>query len=330
MTSDDRLGEELREAAGRDLPGEEFDRRVMQSIEGGGGERTVALAPAIFRWRLPGLAAAAVLVLLGAWAVATGQFRREGPSDEGGIGVDVAAGIELPSAKNSGPWPRPIRIVVSKDAGLRIDGKAVDIRGLSKALFVATLGTHATRHPMGPSRRNVVILADRRVRWREVQWVMQACADPSVRLWRLHFATAGPDGGKRVLPAHLPIDRGVKLIWVEESPFEGEIIVEGEKRKAPARVKAVPPVEKAVIAVKLRREKGDNRTRIEILGEEMADQNAARKRIELILRYEPSLALELDASAEVPFEDVIRSLDAYRDIGRAAVTFVGAPPPKPR
>ena len=58
-TNDDRLGEELREAAGRDLPGGEFDRRVMQSIEGGGGERVLSVDAGGSRWRGLSLAAAA-------------------------------------------------------------------------------------------------------------------------------------------------------------------------------------------------------------------------------------------------------------------------------
>ena len=133
---------------------------------------------------------------------------------------------------------------------------------------------------------------------------------------------------------YLPIDRGVVPLISGELPLEEDILVEGvgEKppRKAPARVKAPPREVKPVLLVKLRRERGDDRTRIEILNDEMADPEAARLRIELILRYEPGMTLTIDASAEMPFEDVIHALDAYRDIGRAAVTFVGAPAPKPR
>ena len=33
-----------------------------------------------------------------------------------------------------------------------------------------------------PSSRAVLVSADRDARWREVQWTLQACADPAVRI----------------------------------------------------------------------------------------------------------------------------------------------------
>ena len=35
----------------------------------------------------------------------------------------------------------------------------------------------------------VLIRADRSTPWQEVQWIMQDCADPDVRIWKLQFAT---------------------------------------------------------------------------------------------------------------------------------------------
>jgi biopolymer transport protein ExbD len=35
----------------------------------------------------------------------------------------------------------------------------------------------------------VLIRADRTTPWQEVQWIMQDCADPDVRIWKLQFAT---------------------------------------------------------------------------------------------------------------------------------------------
>ena len=43
---------------------------------------------------------------------------------------------------------------------------------------------------------HVLIRADRRVRWQEVQWVMQACAAPGIGIRRIQFATTNPDAGK--------------------------------------------------------------------------------------------------------------------------------------
>ena len=35
----------------------------------------------------------------------------------------------------------------------------------------------------------VLIRADRSTPWQQVQWIMQDCADPDVRIWKLQFAT---------------------------------------------------------------------------------------------------------------------------------------------
>jgi biopolymer transport protein ExbD len=47
---------------------------------------------------------------------------------------------------------------------------------------------------------HVLIRADRRVRWQEVQWVMQACAAPGIGIHRIQFATTNPDAGKGARP----------------------------------------------------------------------------------------------------------------------------------
>ena len=48
-------------------------------------------------------------------------------------------------------------------------------------------------HEAQPSEIFVLIRCDQDIRWREVQWVMQACADPEVRIYKLQFATRRPD-----------------------------------------------------------------------------------------------------------------------------------------
>jgi hypothetical protein len=143
---------------------------------------------------------------------------------------------------------------------------------------------------------------------------MQALADPKVRIHRIHFATAGPHGTKRVLPALLPTDRGLVDAPLEESdaPFE---------RGAVRRKEAAPR-----ISVELRRKKGEERTRYEVLGQDFDDEEACVRRVAQILAADPKLPLELNAWAWVPFGDVVRVLDAYRKTGRGVVTFVGAPP----
>ncbi len=38
----------------------------------------------------------------------------------------------------------------------------------------------------------VLIRADKGARWQDVQWVMQVCADPKIRIYKLQFAVARP------------------------------------------------------------------------------------------------------------------------------------------
>ncbi len=50
------------------------------------------------------------------------------------------------------------------------------------------------REPDGPKASELFILvrADTKSRWQDVQWVMQACADPGIRVYKLQFATTKP------------------------------------------------------------------------------------------------------------------------------------------
>jgi len=325
--SDERLGKDLRAAAGRDLPGEEFDRRVMQTIEGGGGERIVSVDPGVSRWRGVRLAAAAILLTLGVWAVASGQFRREEALDTAAAGSTLPADIELPRAENTDAWPGPIRISVNPDGKLRIMDRPTDLDGLREVLTVETEGTHDASRPSKLSERHVVLLADRRVRWRMVQWVLQACADPEIRLYRIHFAMAGEDGGFRVMSVFLPIDRGLGL--APTPLIEDEIGIEGDEGR-PIHIVPLVEGEAQRIKVELRREAGQKKTRCVYNGEAIESRDECRRRLDLIHKAGYAGDLEINASADVPWEDVVFFLDAYRRCGKGDITFVGAPPPKRR
>jgi biopolymer transport protein ExbD len=62
--------------------------------------------------------------------------------------------------------------------------------------FQQMLGPEADRErePDGPRASQLFILvrADRKARWQDVQWVMQACADPKIRVYKLQFAVTNP------------------------------------------------------------------------------------------------------------------------------------------
>jgi hypothetical protein len=51
------------------------------------------------------------------------------------------------------------------------------------------------REPDGPraSELYILIRADAQTRWQDVQWIMQVCADPKIRVYKLQFATHNPE-----------------------------------------------------------------------------------------------------------------------------------------
>ena len=55
----------------------------------------------------------------------------------------------------------------------------------------------AAREPDGASAATVLVRGDRVARWKYVQWVMQACADPNVRITRIQFAVEEKNTNQR-------------------------------------------------------------------------------------------------------------------------------------
>jgi biopolymer transport protein ExbD len=64
-------------------------------------------------------------------------------------------------------------------------------------LALRTLAATASRDfATGASNAMVLIRGDRLAKWKYVQWIMQVCADPSIRIHRLHFAVEHPHKDK--------------------------------------------------------------------------------------------------------------------------------------
>jgi len=94
---------------------------------------------------------------------------------------------------------RPDGTRIKKEDWKPSDGVKIMLKGKQYALGPLTdmLLSFANRkrdmdHPMQPSEVYALIRCDSEIRWREVQWVMQACAHPDVRIYKLQFATAKP------------------------------------------------------------------------------------------------------------------------------------------
>ena len=56
-----------------------------------------------------------------------------------------------------------------------------------------------SRETDGPRASELYILvrADKGSRWQDVQWVMQSCVNPKIRVYKLQFATTNPELQKR-------------------------------------------------------------------------------------------------------------------------------------
>ena len=74
---------------------------------------------------------------------------------------------------------------------LKVRGMEMDLNAFQQYLRPEA---DRNREPEDPKASELFILvrADRRSRWQDVQWVMQACADPAVRVYKLQFATTDP------------------------------------------------------------------------------------------------------------------------------------------
>lgn len=74
---------------------------------------------------------------------------------------------------------------------LKVKGMEMDLNAFQQYLRPEA---DRNREPDGPKASELFVLvrADRRSRWQDVQWVMQACADPSIRVYKLQFATTDP------------------------------------------------------------------------------------------------------------------------------------------
>ncbi|MHC4470807.1 MAG: ExbD/TolR family protein [Planctomycetota bacterium] len=75
---------------------------------------------------------------------------------------------------------------------IRVKSELYDLDGLKDLMFKHAETKRDMTHPMKPSEIFAMIRCDKDIRWREVQWVMQACADPEVRIYKLQFATEEP------------------------------------------------------------------------------------------------------------------------------------------
>jgi biopolymer transport protein ExbD len=301
--TDDEIREDLRAAYGSDLPGEEFTTRVLERIDGPAA-RVREISVATPRWPLLGIgvAAAAAVVLL---AVLLGPGLVTGPETGEPDARPASPGpgkAELPQSGSAEAPTKEARVVIhlSPEGEIRVDDTVMTLEVLKKHL-AKKADEHRTDEHGRPSSLAVRIRTDRRTPWRQVQWIMQTCADPRVRIYRISFAAARGEE-EADLPVPLPKDRGPRPTQIA-SPRLTVRLTRGEKEET---------------------------TRIECTGEDLGRGKAAWGRLFVRiheLRSELPAAPRLDASATVPHEEVVRAIDLLRAAGYEEIRFVGAPPP---
>jgi len=104
------------------------------------------------------------------------------------VRYDEPEDVELPFARSAVPDdnPDPCRLVlwVKKDGSVWFAGEARSEQEVFDALAVEA---RLSRDEAGISDRLVFIKADERVQFKHIRKLIEACRDPSVRIWRLTF-----------------------------------------------------------------------------------------------------------------------------------------------
>jgi|SRR5262245_16720978 len=63
------------------------------------------------------------------------------------------------------------------------------LENLRKALRALVDDRNIGREPdTGASKAMLLVRGDRTAKWRYVQWIMQVCSDPQIKIFRMHFA----------------------------------------------------------------------------------------------------------------------------------------------
>ncbi len=81
--------------------------------------------------------------------------------------------------------------LTSPDAGIQ-DDNIVALRTALRQIHDSGGGSALLREPDGASKVPVMIHADWGTKWKYVQWVMQACAHPDIKIYKLQFAIKVP------------------------------------------------------------------------------------------------------------------------------------------
>ena len=235
--------------------------------------------------------------------------------------AEVLDEIDLPAVAQGeappGERERLLEIAVTRDRRVYAGGGKVGWDELPLHLFLHADARRDERHPSLLSTRGVLIRADADAVWRDLQWTMQSCAAPDIRIYRIYLAVrAGNREGVSLLPVFLLTKRKGK--WVPAGPGGRDRVFE-------------PPPS---LEIGLQRKTGGTRTRIRILDSEIGAGDEAFAMLEKRLAVvgpgliQKGMGALIDAGAQVPLEDVAKVVDMLRTTGFEDIQFEGAPRPR--
>ena len=111
---------------------------------------------------------------------------------------------------------------------LVVEGKQLSLPQFQELLRERTRGHHDDDE-WKTSKLEVILRADGDCRWQDVQYILQACPAPDIRIWRTRFAARSPDGSlEGTVKVFLPSGR-------EEAPAF-RVLIRDERRDLGSRV----------------------------------------------------------------------------------------------
>ena len=174
--TNDKLARELREAYGRNLPGDDFDDAVMErTLTESGGEHEVALAaPGGRRWWPFAVAAAVVLLVVGAWQL-SGPAPQEPPPF-----------FPLPTL--AAPGNERIVVDLEVDGTIRVGGKVLTEEELKTYLTLRVAECRGDRDPQEPY---VFLNGKKGVFPPSVARLARLCRDPPISIRKIQYGSDG-------------------------------------------------------------------------------------------------------------------------------------------
>ncbi len=143
-----------------------------------------------------------------------GRWRLHLPASLTGARSGRRTDLDLPHVGTLGQVPSagPGRVVISvtREGWLRVPGvaKPLSLHDLQQYLKTRTRDP-ALREPDGSSRVDALLDIDKTIPWTVTQWIMQTCAHPESKIYKIWFGAQTQDGASGAIASMLGKDRGL-------------------------------------------------------------------------------------------------------------------------